>query len=201
MRRALAEVHGLHHVDAPHVRVAGRTDGAIARDILLAAGVPVERIDALAAEVRAACCRAFEELCPADLSDKLAPGIAAALETLSGSGAYRFSLVTGNFEPVARLKLARAGIGRYFPPGQGAFGSDAEDRIVLPPLARGRAGEWPRSRTVVIGDTPLDVDCAHADGLVCIAVTTGPYPEESLGGADHLAHSADELLAALDALV
>ena len=54
--------------------------------------------------------------------------------------AFRFSLVTGNFERIARLKLARAGIGDWFPEGQGGFGSDAEDRALLPPIARERAG-------------------------------------------------------------
>ena len=41
---------------------------------------------------------------------------------------YRLALVTGNLEPVARRKLASAGLGGYFAAGQGGFGSDAEDR-------------------------------------------------------------------------
>ena len=79
--------------------------------------------------------------------------------------AFRFSLVTGNYERVARLKLARAGIGSWFPEGQGGFGSDSEQREHLPPIARSRAGDWPRERTIVIGDTPRDIACARADGL------------------------------------
>ena len=38
------------------------------------------------------------------------------------------SLVTGNYEGVARLKLERAGIGDDFAAGQGGFGSDSEHR-------------------------------------------------------------------------
>ena len=104
--------------------------------------------------------------------------------------AFRFSLVTGNFERIARLKLARAGIGDWFPEGQGAFGSDAEDRELLPPIARARAGDWPRERTVVIGDTPRDIACARADGLRVIAVATGPFAVEALADADAVADSA-----------
>ena len=89
--------------------------------------------------------------------------------------------MTGNLEPVARLKLTRAGIGRHFASGQGGFGSDSEDRSDLPPIARARAaawngGEpWPRERTVVVGDTPRDIACARADGVHVVAVPTGPF--------------------------
>ena len=50
------------------------------------------------------------------------------------------ALVTGNFEPIARMKLRSAGIGRFFARGQGGFGSDHEDRTMLPAIARRRAG-------------------------------------------------------------
>jgi phosphoglycolate phosphatase-like HAD superfamily hydrolase len=40
----------------------------------------------------------------------------------------------------------------------------------------------------VIGDTPLDVDCAHAHGARSIAVATGPF-----SGAD-LAHAGAGLV-------
>ena len=80
----------------------------------------------------------------------------------------RLSLLTGNLEPVARLKLRRAGLLEHFPAGQGAYGSDGEDRAALPAIARARAGSperpFPRAETVVIGDTPADIACARADG-------------------------------------
>ena len=196
--RAVEEVHGLdvsgHRVDA-----AGRTDRAIARSLLAAAGVDDGAVDGGAERVLAATCAAYEELCPADLRATVAPGIVAALEELAARPeTFRFSLVTGNFEPVARLKLARAGIGHHFAPGQGGFGSDAEDRAALPPVARARAGDWPRERTVVVGDTPRDIACARADGVRCVAVTTGRYGPEELAGADVVARDARELRAALD---
>jgi phosphoglycolate phosphatase-like HAD superfamily hydrolase len=117
------------------------------------------------------------------------------LRWLAGQDNVRLSLLTGNLEPIARLKLARAGIGEYFARGQGAFGSDSEDRAELPAVARRRAGRrggepYPRTRTAVIGDTPLDIACARADGVRAVAVATGPFTIEDLRAADDVAADA-----------
>jgi phosphoglycolate phosphatase-like HAD superfamily hydrolase len=108
----------------------------------------------------------------------------ALAELAAAPDVYRLALVTGNLEPVARRKLASAGIGHWFAPGQGGFGSDAEDRSELPAVARARAGGWPRERTVVIGDTPRDIACARADGVRVVAVATGPFGATELAEAD-----------------
>jgi phosphoglycolate phosphatase len=198
LRIALREVHGVD-VSRPRARIsaAGRTDGEIARLLLLDAGIPADVIDERAADVREACCRAYAELCPADLSDTLVPGIADLLARLEDRPDTRLSLVTGNFECVARLKLKRAGIGHYFQPGQGAFGSDSEDRAALPHIARKRAGHdgiaHPRARTIVIGDTPRDIACARADELRVFAVATGAAEAAELAAADAVADDAQAL--------
>ena len=205
LHRALREVHGVDTVavSAP-VSPAGRTDGEIARLLLLDAGVSASRIDERADEVREVCCRTYARLCPADLSHTVLDGVPALLEWLAGSSDVLLGLLTGNYEAVARLKLARAGIGRHFPAGQGAFGSDSEDRAALPSIARRRAGAGgvphPRERTVVIGDTPRDIACARADGVRCLAVATGPYALGELSKADTVvadAHGLRDVLAGL----
>lgn len=181
------------------MRAAGRTDLSIARELLLDAGISDEEIDARSAELQAATVAAYERLCPPDLSARLAPGMAELLEALSARpDAFRLSLLTGNLEAVARRKLAAAGVARYFEAGQGAFGSDAESRDELPPIARARAGGWPRERTVVIGDTPRDIACARADRLRVAAVATGPYPLEALADADAVVDGAAALRPILD---
>jgi phosphoglycolate phosphatase-like HAD superfamily hydrolase len=206
LHAALLEVHG---VDAGAltrpIQPAGRTDGEISRALLLQAGVSALRIDERADDVREVCCREYARLCPPSLADRVLPGVAELLEWLSSRDDARLSLVTGNYEPVARLKLTRAGLGRHFPAGQGGFGSDAEDRVALPAIARKRAGSdgvsYPRERTIVIGDTPRDIACARADGLRCFAVATGPFAVEQLGDADKVTADAHELLGAVsDAL-
>ncbi len=199
MRQALVRVHGSLSFDGRRVEAAGRTDSAIARDLLAAAGLESGAIDERADDVITAACALYDELAPADLSPHVAPGIAEALPRLaSRPDAFRFSLVTGNFERIARLKLARAGIGDWFPEGQGAFGSDSENRDELPPIARARAGDWPRERAVVIGDTPRDIACARADGLRVIAVATGPFSVEELADADAVVDGADAVVPVLE---
>jgi phosphoglycolate phosphatase len=198
MRAALKEVHG---VDTRAIRTqiatAGRTDGEIARAILLDAGVSTERIDALAASVRDSCCRACARLLPDDLSDAVLPGVRELLDWLTEQEHVKLGLLTGNYEPIAKLKLARSGIGGAFPLGQGAFGSDAEDRTALPAIARRRAGTaqapYPRQETIVIGDTPRDISCARADGLRCVAVASGAFTSDALASADAVARDALEL--------
>ncbi len=155
--------------------------------------------------MRDACCEIYARLCPPSLSDKVIPGVAELVAGLAGREDVRLSLVTGNYEPVARLKLSRAGLGRHFPSGQGGFGSDSEDRAALPGIARKRAGHdgvsHPRRRTIVIGDTPRDIACARADELRCFAVTTGPYEAAELTGADAVAADAGRLRELLEAEV
>ena len=176
-------MHGVA-LDEVEVEAAGRTDVAIARDLLRRAGVGDAAFDARWPELVEAAVAAYEELCPADLSSFVAPGVPAALEALAADPAvYRQALVTGNLEPVARRKLGSAGIGHHFPAGQGGFGSDAEDRSKLPAVARERAGGWPRERTVVIGDTPRDIACARADEVRVAAVATGLFAVAALADA------------------
>jgi phosphoglycolate phosphatase len=203
MHEALQIVHGVDASRTPlRLRAAGRTDPEIARAILLAAGISARRIDDRGEDVREETCRAYARLCPADLSDTVLPGVTELLEWLTELGSATLGLLTGNYEPVARLKLARAGLGRYFPSGQGAFGSDAEDRAALPAIARRRAGRVGspnrREQTVVIGDTPRDIACAQADGVRCLAVATGPYGVDELTGADAVVSTTGELRGALE---
>jgi phosphoglycolate phosphatase-like HAD superfamily hydrolase len=204
LKEALCEVHGVRARSARRVvPPAGRTDDEIARALLLDAGVSAERIDDRAADVREACCRIYAQLSTEDLSHTVLPGIRELLESLSQRDGVKLGLLTGNYEPIARLKLRRAGIGRFFPSGQGAFGSDAEDRAALPAIARRRAGvvgkPYPRADTIVIGDTPRDIACAHADGVRCFAVTTGPYEADALTNADSVARDPRELRELIEA--
>src|SRR5579884_773950 len=201
--RAIAEVHGVDPAGRrTQIAPAGRTDGEIARLILLDLGVSARRIDELADDVRDACWRIFAEICPPDLSAHVVPGIPDLLAWLSDREGVTLGLLTGNYEPVGRLKLKRAGIGQWFASAPGAFGSDSEDRAALPAIARRRAGRLeggragipvPREDTVVIGDTPRDIACARADGLRCVAVTSGQYGADELSDADAVATDAAEL--------
>ena len=202
IHEALRTVHGVRRTEHRGMEVAGRTDADIARNLLVHAGVPARTIDERADDVRIAACEAYARLVPDDLSAHVAPGMRELLERLAPRDDTLLALVTGNYEPIARLKLRAASIGHLFAPHQGGFGSDDEDRARLPQVARRRAGggggEWPRAQTVVIGDTPRDIACARADGVRVAAIATGPYAPDELRAADAVARDAAELESILE---
>ena len=85
-------------------------------------------------------------------------------------------LLTGNVRLGAEIKLRHFALWEHFT--LGAFGDDHENRNELAAIAvrRGRR-LLNRHRhgddVLVIGDTPLDIECAHAIGARCLAVATG----------------------------
>lgn len=110
---------------------------------------------------------------------------------------HELALLTGNPEPVARARMTRLRLERFFVPGTGAFGCEAEDRADLVVFARRRAGDPPLSEIALVGDTPRDVEGAHAAGIRAIAVATGEYGREELAAADEVLGALAELPSAL----
>ena len=206
MSAALRELHGVQTSEIrTRIETSGRTHGEIARAILLDAGVPGERIDALAGAVCDLTCQAWARDLPEDLSGSVLPGVGELLHWLGGLPEVRLAQLTGNYEAIAWLKLERAGIAEWFERGQGAFGSDADDRDALPAIARRRAGTsrvpYPREQTIVVGDTPKDIACARADRVRCVAVASGSFGVEALADGDVVVRDAAALRAALEELV
>jgi phosphoglycolate phosphatase-like HAD superfamily hydrolase len=141
---------------------AGQTAMRITREVLRAAGLGDDEIDPhLSHWCSEASRRYLELLANADTSDwAAAEGAADALRQIE----HR-ALLTGNPEPVARARMERIGLAELFPPGQGAFGCEAESRADLIAIARHKAGDWPAERTVAVGDTTNDVTGAHEAGI------------------------------------
>lgn len=201
---ALCAVHGLEDRELLRdQRMAGMTDGQIAREILTAGGVDARTVDRHAQAVHDRVCDTYV---PGDLETHVSPGLEEVLRTLTDRGDVVHGLVTGNFERVARRKLGAAGIGDWFDPRVGGgFGSDHEDRLLLPATARRRAGAallpddrpWPVDRAIVIGDTPRDIACARHDGVRVIAVATGGHDAEELASADAVVPDAAAIPAAV----
>ena len=193
-RLALEAVFGIY-AEGPDV--PGDTAPAHIRRALRAVGVPEAEIDAGLPRW----CETFSDhyvhlLAAADTSHwELGPHAAEAAAAVE----HR-ALLTGNPPAVAHARMERLGLAEVFPPGQGAFGCERENRSELFDLARERAGNWPRERTVGVGDTPLDVSSAHAAGCRCIGVTTGQYGSEQLEEADAVIANLGELAHALATL-
>jgi phosphoglycolate phosphatase-like HAD superfamily hydrolase len=114
------------------------------------------------------------------------------------------SVLTGNLQPVARIKLELMGLARFLDLDIGAYGSDHHRRNELAPIAAARAAQrygraFAGTDVVVIGDTPHDIDCGRAAGAHTIAVATGPFSAEAL--REHGADVVLENLADTDRVV
>jgi len=161
---------------------AGRTDRAIAGDTLALAGVPRACVDGfLAALARVAA--------SGDVPGQVRPmaGAIAAVAALASAG-IRQSVLTGNIRPLAALKLRRAGLGEHLDLDAGAYGDAHEVRAELVTVAREAAsrvygGDFSGPATVLVGDTPLDVEAALATGARVVAVATGSYATADLAAA------------------
>ena len=95
------------------------------------------------------------------------PGVVELLDRLTAAGRL-VGLITGNTEPAAHTKLARADLNRYF--AFGGYGSDANARVDVCRKALDRAGQlagsgFDRDGSIAIGDTPLDVEAGHGAGI------------------------------------
>ena len=161
----------------------GKTDPRIVHDVLGAAGIPREAIEARAAECFDVYVRQLDALLGDGSAVRVMPGVRALVEALAARADAVVGLLTGNIEAGARLKLRPTGLLPRF--RVGAFGSDDMDRRRLPLVARARARElvghdFGFDRVTIIGDTPHDVDCARACGAVAVAVGTGQYAMQEL---------------------
>jgi phosphoglycolate phosphatase len=125
-------------------------------------------------------------------------GVQEPLPNLIEDG-YLLGLVTGNLEAAAHIKLHRAQLNRFF--SFGGYGSDATDRGELTKIALGRGalvyGEpLTPDQAIVVGDTPHDVQGAHAAGMECVGVGSHHFNVDQLrdSGADYAIASLEEAL-------
>jgi len=123
-------------------------------------------------------------------------GVEELLPALVEAG-YLLGLTTGNLEAAAHIKLHPAGLNRFF--CFGGYGSDSGDRVELTRKAIQRAGmisgaEIAPAATIVLGDTPHDVDAAHGAGARSVGVASGSSTVEDLvrAGADQVLASLSE---------
>jgi phosphoglycolate phosphatase len=159
-----------------HLSFAGKTDLAIILDLMMAEGLSESEIRLNLPHVYNQMVVHARRFFPqAGLT--ACPGIGDLLKHIVNSGRNVLGIQTGNINLTAPLKLQAAAI----EPEQfsiGAYGSDAIDRSDLIPIAWARAKRktgrsFTGEDTVVIGDTPADIDCAKVNGATSVAVSTG----------------------------
>jgi phosphoglycolate phosphatase len=131
-------------------------------------------------------------------SYRVLAGVDELLPRLVEDG-YLLGLVTGNLEAAAHIKLHRARLNRFF--SFGGYGSDSTDRGELTRIALRRAAlvygeDVTPEQAIVVGDTPHDVDGAHAAGMKCVGVGSHHFDVQQLraAGADYAIASLQEAL-------
>jgi len=188
------------------VPFAGRTDLEIALDMLRAAGIDADDplLERFHEELVVAMAGRTDDL---RARGRAMPGAAEALERLAREALVIQSLLTGNVERNALVKLAAFGLDRHIDFASGAYGSDHHRRGELVAIARDRASRRHgmtvgEGDAVLVGDTPLDVAAAREGGARAVGVATGPFDEGELrdAGADAVLadlRDTDEVLTVL----
>jgi phosphoglycolate phosphatase-like HAD superfamily hydrolase len=170
---------------------AGRTDRAIALDTLALAGIAEPRtlVDSFLAELARHVAAADGQ--PGAPVVAL-PGAAQALRAVRALAPHHSqphqSVLTGNIRPLAELKLGAARLGDLLDFDVGAYGDVHEVRAELVDVARRAAAaaygvSCPGQSTVLVGDTPLDIEAARAAGARAVGVATGAFSPADLADA------------------
>jgi phosphoglycolate phosphatase len=182
---ALRELYGLE-LPRRLPTFAGRTDSAIALEVLAAAGVPdpVAQLEPF---------HAFLTEHAADLTayvrerGRVLPGVAEAIATLAQRQVVQ-SLLTGNLPELARMKLGALDLADHLDLSIGAYGDVSAIRADLVGVARSKAAarhgaKFAGRATVLVGDTPSDVEAALVTGATAVAVATGGFSAAELAAA------------------
>lgn len=189
LNRAFLESFGVSEA-FEGIPVAGRTDHLIFEDAVVRAGVTVTT------ELRAyffSCYFDFlqEEILKPGPRKGLMPGVKELLNQLNASQNIVLGLLTGNFFKAAKIKLIYFDLWHYFICG--AYGDDGIQRRDLVPVAIKRARDLGKdiqsvTQVIIVGDTPLDIECATSTGAFSIAVATGYFSTSALRshGAGHV---------------
>ncbi|MGH3831766.1 MAG: HAD family hydrolase [Pseudonocardiaceae bacterium] len=136
------------------------------------------------------------------------PGAHDTLASLARNPTVHQSVLTGNLRDVARIKLEVFDLDHYLDLDAGAYGDDHPERCKLVAIAQRRAAErtgvmFGNDATVLIGDTPKDVEAALAAGVLVIGVATGKTSTQELrdAGAPHTAANLIECHVILNRLI
>ena len=170
------------------VRMGGKTDPQIAREVLLIAEVADDEVDrhlpAVLRELEVELAAAADRI---RRDGNVLPGVIEVLEQLAASGDVLQSVLTGNLAANAAVKLGAFGLERWLDLDVGAYGSDHHDRRELVPIALAKVEQRHGLRfrpedTWIVGDTARDFECARAGETKCLLVASGGPAYDELAG-------------------
>lgn len=167
--------------------VAGRTELVIMHDTLQLHDI--EPTDEAMHLLAVALVQGYEDA-RAELATtgRLLPGAKETLAALAADPRVHQAVLSGNLRGVSRIKLEIFGLDPYLDLASSAYGDDRTERTELVAIAQQRATEqmaakFDNQHTVLIGDTPKDVEAALAAGVRIIAVASGKSDETQLAQA------------------
>ena len=101
-------------------------------------------------------------------------GVVEILSLLKADGQF-IGVVSGNLESIAKIILKKSGLSRYFPVSSFDNGSLSREQIVRNAVQQAKKLGYKFSRTVIIGDTPYEIEAGKAVGAFTVGVATGNY--------------------------
>ncbi|HET9838912.1 MAG TPA: HAD family hydrolase [Candidatus Angelobacter sp.] len=186
-RNAARQVLGIE-AGIDGVPVHGNTDPGILRAALRKAGVPDREIDAKLPLIVEHMCAEVQRN-HVNMRPELCPSILALISYLRGRGKL-LGAASGNLEPIGWLKLEKAGLRDLFAFGSFSYPRESRTEIFQQGIALAREQLGSQATVTVIGDTPSDIEAAHAVGVPVIALATGIF-----SFADLLAHEPEACFA------
>jgi phosphoglycolate phosphatase-like HAD superfamily hydrolase len=174
------------------VPLAGMLDAQIARVLFERHGLDRNSADPRLREMMAAMGEHYAAaIAERDTRERLLPGVTEAVLACVEHG-WDTGVLTGNAASVAHAKLHAAGLGLLLT--FGAFGDSAVERghlvhAAIDACANTTGTRYTPAETVLVGDTPNDINAARLGGARVIAVATGRFDVDALSR-----HRADAVL-------
>ena len=182
---------GITHVNT-RVNLHGRTDRSLLHEVLRYHGLENLEVDLVMKEFFSLHPRYLEGSLAKGLESKPCLGVKEFLDWLAADARNHsqtrpralVGLLTGNSQPNALLKLKAAGIDTsIFDLNISSFGDQHATRLSLVQDAVKKVAlnfriSLDAGDVALVGDTPLDIECARQIGCGIVAVSTGHYLEE-----------------------
>ena len=181
-RSLRAAFSSLFEIEEPRdVPFSGRTDRGIANNLFRLHGIEDTHVHWT--RLRDEYLRRLPEQLEV-CTGRVLPGVPQLVEALQARDDVALGLLTGNVREGARIKLGHYDL--FEPFEFGGFGDHhvARNDVAEEALQAGKRHAGEHDAVWVIGDTPLDVECARAIRAKSLAVATGIHDREELAGSD-----------------
>lgn len=160
------------------ISVHGNTDTGILHEACNRAGISTAILEPQVAAILEAMGHNVAER-RQELDLYLMPGVKEALNHLAKKGAL-LGVATGNLETIGWIKIEVAGLREWFRFGGFSDHFPIRSEMIGNAARKARELAGAAATVCVVGDTPRDIEAAHANQLPVIAVATGNFNFDAL---------------------